>query len=608
MREYFNDTPIPWDPELSITGMLRAKVASHPTIVQWERKSALGEQWVGVTVRQFVDEVKQLAQGFVASGVNKGDSVAILAPTRYEFTLLDFALWWIGAVPVAIYVTDSPAQIDHILGDANCTMAITETATQAQLVSELKAKHPALREVLVIDDGAIAELNRRGAAAVELEAEVESRALAVRATDLATIIYTSGTTGLPKGVELTHRNFVFIVVSGHKGFPEVMGDGTRTLLFLPLAHVFARFAEVLALGSGTILGHCENTKNLVADIGTFKPTYLLTAPRVLEKVYNAADAKTGGGTKQKIFRWSAKAAIGHSRALAHAGGPSPVLKAKRLVADKLVLSKIRAVMGGNLQYIVPGGAPLSPRLGEFFQGAGFTVMEGYGLSETTAPLAVNPPSAVRIGTVGQPLPQVSVRIADDGEIQIKGELVFSGYRNDPNDNRDTFTADGWFRSGDLGSMDEDGYITIAGRAKDVIVTSGGKNVTPGLVEDRLRGHPIVSQAVCVGDGKPFIGALITLDRDMLPGWLENRGIEPLTVEQAARDERVLAALDAAVHRANEPVSRAESIRKFAVLTEDFTEENGLLTPSMKVKRNEVVKRYAREIAELYGDDPGAATN
>ena len=605
VQEFRNDISVDWDPDLSIAGLLRKKADERPQHIQWERKSALGSSWVPVTVSQFLEEVRHVAAGLAASGINPGDRVAILAGTSYEFSQLDFGLWWIGAIPIAIYQTDSPTQIEHILDDSEISFAITETAAQADLLRDLSSSRPRVREVLVLEGGAMAELGRRGEARPELAEEVERRSLATRGNDLATIIYTSGTTGKPKGVALRHRNFIFITSSGRLGFPEVVDlNRPRTLLFLPLAHVFARFIEVLAVATNTVLGHCPDTKNLVADMATFKPTYLLTAPRVLETVYNAADQKAGGGVKQRIFRWSAKAAIGHSRA-EEAGGASLYLKAKRSAAEKLVLKKIAAVMGGNLRFIVSGGAPLSPRMGHFFRGAGFTVMEGYGLSETTAPLSVNPSSDTRIGTVGVPFPAVAVRISDEGEIQVKGDLVFEGYHSDPDATAEAFTDDHWFKTGDLGTLTEDGYITITGRAKEIIVTAGGKNVAPNLLEDRLRGHPLVSQAVVVGDGKPFIGALITLDADRLPSWLESHGMEPLTVVQAARDERVLAALDATVARANEAVSRAESIRKFTVLTEDFTEENGLLTPSMKVKRTAVIRRFARDVAEIYGEDPEA---
>lgn len=606
MKEVFNDATIPWDPSITITSMLRKKWQEQPDSPQWAIKTSLGSRWVPVTVGQFVAEVKQLAQGFVASGITKGDAVAILARTSYDFTLMDFALWWIGALPVAIYGSDSQTQMSHIIRDVTPGIIITDSEAQAEVMRDLTRDNPGVREILVLEDGAIAELNQRGAQRPDLAEEVERLSTSLDGADVATIIYTSGTTGVPRGVVLTHSNFSFATISGVHAFDEIVnGPGKRTLLFLPLAHVFARYIEVFPVTSDMVLGHAPDTKNLVADMQSFKPTLLLTAPRVLEKVYNAAAAKASGGFKQRVFRWSAKAAIGHSRAKQSGEGMTPYLQAKRVIADKLVLSKIHAVLGGELKYIIAGGAKMPASLGHFFASAGFSMMEGYGLSETTAPVANNPSDAFKIGTIGTPFPQVSIRVADDGEIQVKAPLVFKEYLNDPEGTREAMTDDGYFRTGDLGDIDEDGYVRITGRAKDVIVTAGGKTVSPGLVEDRLRGHPLVSQAVCVGDDKPFIGALITLDVDMLPSWLDSKGIEPLTIEQAASDERVLAALDAAVHRANEPVSRAESIRKFAVLTEDFTVENGMMTPSLKVKRSAVVERYAAEIAELYGETAGA---
>lgn len=605
MKETFNDTPIDWDPSVSITSMLRKKWAAQPEAVQWEIKSSLGSQWVPVRVGQFVDEVKLLARGLLASGIRKGDSVAILARTSYEFSLLDFSCWWIGALPVAIYGSDSQTQITHIINDTKPGIIITDNEAQAEMMRDLTRDREDVREILVLENGAVTALNHRGEMHPELAEEVEQLSLSVTGEDVATIIYTSGTTGVPRGVVLTHANFSFATISGVTGFKEIVfGPGRRTLLFLPLAHVFARYIEVFPVTSDMVLGHAPDTKNLVADLQSFKPTLLLTAPRVLEKVYNAAAQKAAGGLKQRLFRWSAKAAIGHSRARQSGTGMTPYLEAKRFIADKLVLSKLSKVMGGNLKYIISGGAPLSPRMGHFFTSAGFSVMEGYGLSETTAPICNNPPHASKIGTIGLPFPQVSIRVSDEGEIQVKAPLVFKEYLHDPEGTAAAMTEDGYFRTGDLGDIDEDGYIRITGRAKDVIVTAGGKTVSPGLVEDRLRGHPLVSHAVCVGDNKPFIGALVTLDADMLPSWLESKGFEPLTIEQAARDERVLAALDAAVTRANEPVSRAESIRKFVVLTEDFSVENGMMTPSLKVKRSAVVTRYAAEIAELYGETLG----
>lgn len=600
MQETSNPIPVDYDPAMSIAGLLRKKWQAKPSKVQWERKTSLGTGWVPVTVGQFVEEVKEVAKGMMASGVEAGDRIGIMARTSYEWTLLDFAAWWCGAIPVPIYETSSADQVEWIVTDAGISLVVAETPVMASLVRGLKDRAPTLREVLVIDDGAIAELSLRGQGVDD--AALEDRSLATKGDDIATIIYTSGTTGRPKGVVLWHRNFGFLSESGRIGMPEVVDKPhSRTLLFMPLAHVFARFIEVLAVGTNTVLGHAPDVKNLIADVGTFTPTYILAVPRVFEKIYNSADAKAGHGVKLKLFRWAAKTAITYSRALEEPDGPTAALKAQHALADRLVLHKLTQLLGGKLEFAVSGGAPLGERLGHFYRGMGVNILEGYGLTETTAPLACNLPARSKIGTVGVAFPQTSIRIDDDGQIHAKGEHVFHGYWNNPEATAEVLDADGWFATGDLGSLDDDGYLRITGRAKEIIVTAGGKNVAPTLLEDRLRGHPIISQVLVVGDGKPFIGALVTLDPEMLPGWLANHGLPPLTVEQAARDERVLAAIDRAVTRANEAVSRAESIRKFAVLTEEFTEANGLLTPSLKIKRKPAVERFSKEIAELYGE-------
>ena len=599
MQEMTNPTPVEWDRTWAITDILKAKYESDPSRTQWERKSSMGSGWIPVTVAQFVDEVRSVAAGLIASGVQKGDRVGIMCRTRYEWTLLDFAAWWAGAVPVPIYETSSAEQALYIGQNAELTMLFVETHAQALVASGLVDRVPSLREVLVIDDGAIADLTARGADVDP--AAVEARSNEVGGDDIATIIYTSGTTGRPKGVILHHSNFVFLTHSGRIGFHDVCNKPTsRTLLFLPLAHVFARFIQVLAVATPTVAGHSPDTKNLIADVGSFKPTYILAVPRVFEKIFNSADAKAGSGAKLKIFRWSTKVAIEYSKALEQPGGPSAVLKAQHAVASKLVLGKLMELLGGKVEYAVSGGAPLGNRLGHFYRGTGIRILEGYGLTETTAPLSCNLPDRTKIGTVGVPFPQASVRISESGEIETKGDHVFHGYWQNDEATAEAFD-DGWFKTGDLGGIDEDGYVTITGRAKDIIVTAAGKNVAPALLEDRLRGHPIVSQVLVVGNGKPFIGALVTLDAEMLPGWLENHGYPAMTVAQAKDDERVLAAIDRAVHCANEAVSRAESIRKFEVLAEDFTEANGLLTPSLKVKRGAAEARYAEEIKNLYGE-------
>lgn len=599
MQEMTNPTPVEWDRSKTITDLLKDKLAADPSRTQWERKSSIGSDWRPVSVAQFVDEVKHVAAGMLASGVEVGDRVGIMCRTRYEWTLLDFASWWVGAIPVPIYETSSADQALYIGQNAELTMIFVETPAQALVARGLQSEVPSLREILVVDDGAIDTLTERGQDVDP--AVLEERSKALTGDDVATIIYTSGTTGRPKGVILKHSNFVFLTHSGRLGFHDVCNKPTsRTLLFLPLAHVFARFIQVLCVATPTVAGHSPDTKNLISDVGGFKPTYILAVPRVFEKIYNSADAKAGTGAKLKIFRWSSKVAIEYSKALEEPGGPSVTLKARHKVASKLVLGKLMDLLGGNVEYAVSGGAPLGNRLGHFFRGVGINILEGYGLTETTAPLSCNLPDRTKIGTVGVPFPQASVRISETGEIETAGDHVFHGYWKNDEATAEAFD-DGWFKTGDLGGIDEDGYVTITGRAKDIIVTGAGKNVSPAQLEDGMRGHPIISQVLVVGNGKPFIGALITLDSEMLPGWLENHDLPSMTVKQAGKDERVLAAIDRAVHRANESVSRAESIRKFTVLGEDFTEENGLLTPSMKVKRGATEARFAKEIKELYGE-------
>jgi len=589
-------TDVVVDPAKSIPGILAARVAESGDKPLFERKAGLGEVWNPVTARAFDAEVVAVARGLVARGVKAGDRVAIMGRTSYEWTVLDFAVWAAGAVPVPIYETSSAEQVRWIASDAAVRLAIVETAAHAAVVAQARPFLPQLTDVLVLDEDALGLLKIDGAEVPEQE--VRERSAAVRGEDLATIIYTSGTTGRPKGAELTHSNFVFLTASGAEGLKVVCAmPHSRTLLFMPLAHVFARFIQVLCVHTGAVLGHTD-TANLVADLGTFKPTFILAVPRVFEKVYNSAEQKAGSGTKLKLFRWAAKTAIVYSRALDTPSGPSAALKAQHALADRLVLSKLRALLGGAAEFAVSGGAPLGERLSHFYRGIGLNVLEGYGLTETTAPSAVNRPGKVKIGTVGPPFPGVSFRIAEDGEIEISGQHVFRGYHDNPEATAEAL-VDGWFRTGDLGSLDEDGYLTITGRKKEIIVTAGGKNVAPTLLEDRLRGHPIVSQVVVVGDQKPFIAALVTLDAEMLPGWLAARGIPQMTVEDAAKHPEVLAALDKAVERANEAVSRAESIRKIKVLTTDFTEANGFLTPSLKVKRAEVHKAFAAEIEGIY---------
>ncbi|GIG38371.1 AMP-dependent synthetase/ligase [Cellulomonas phragmiteti] len=587
------------DPAASICTMLAARLARDPDDVFAERPDGPGGAWQPVTVAAFVSQVRAIAKGLVASGLEPGDRVAIMSRTRYEWTLVDFAVWAAGGVGVPVYETSSAEQVRWIASDSGVRLAVVETPAHAAVVGQVRDDLPGLTEVLVIDDDAVGTLEARGADVPD--SEIDRRSTLARGDDLATVIYTSGTTGRPKGVELTHGNFVELCRNGAVGLAEVVSKPTsRTLLFMPLAHVFARFIQVLCVESGAVMGHAPDTRNLLPDLASFRPTYLLAVPRVFEKVYNSAEQKAGSGTTLRIFRWAAKVAITYSRALETPGGPGAALRAQHRVADRLVHRKLRAALGGRAEFAVSGGAPLGERLGHFYRGIGVHVLEGYGLTETSAATAVNRPGLTKIGTVGPPMPGTSLRVDDEGHIWVAGPHVFRGYRHMPEETAQTL-VDGWLRTGDIGTLDEDGYLRITGRSKEIIVTAGGKNVAPAVLEDRLRGHPVVSQVVVVGDQRPFIGALVTLDAEMLPGWLAMHGLPAMDVAAAAAHPQVLEALDRAVDRANEVVSRAESIRKIAVLTTDFTEANGYLTPSMKVKRAAVLQDFAHEVDGLYVD-------
>jgi long-chain acyl-CoA synthetase len=581
----------------SINTMLADRVARTGDGPLIERRETPTAPWVPVSAREFDADVVAVARGLVARGVQVGDRVAIMSRTRYEWTLVDYAIWAAGGVPVPVYETSAPDQVQWILSDSDCRFVIVETAAHAGIVDAVRKDVPTVEDVLVIDGGALDTLRTQGADVPV--SEVHSRRRAVTASDLATIIYTSGSTGRPKGAELTHGNFAHVTLNAAEALPEVIDhDGARTLLFLPIAHVFARLIQVAVISANTVLGHAPDVKNLVADLGSFQPTFLLAVPRVFEKVYNSAEQKASASKlKRQIFYWAVRTAIAASRAQDEGPVP-PALSVQHKLADKLVLGKLREAMGGHVVHAVSGGAPLGERLGHFFRGVGVTVLEGYGLTETTAPTAVNMPRDVAIGTVGPALPGTSIKIDDDGEILLKGPHLFRGYRNKPELTAEVL-VDGWFHTGDLGTLDSHGRLRITGRKKELIVTAGGKNVAPALLEDRLRSHPLVSQVVVVGDQRPFIGALVTLDAEMLPGWLATHDLPNMPVSEARVHPGVLAALDRAVNRANEAVSRAESIRKFDILDTDFTEANGYLTPSMKVKRQLVLTDFAPTIDALY---------
>ena len=598
-------SPLIAEPEESWTvpWLLADRIERAPERTIIERKSPLGNSWVAVSARSFGEEVARIASGFMGLGLEAGQTVGLMAHTSYEWTLLDMAIARAGLISVPIYETDSAEQIEWILQDAALRLIITESTALAEIVRQAISAYSTAHEdahsvdVLSLDRDALTDLATAGAEISR--AALDARTAAVRASDVYSIIYTSGTTGRPKGVELSHRTVAGLAWNGVRWIPDVLlSEDTRLLLFLPLAHSYARFLQTLALAGNGVLGHSD-PKTLLPDLTAFGPTYVLAVPRVLEKIYNAADAKAGSGARLKIFRWAAKTAIAYSRALDTPQGPSVALKAQHAAADRLVFRTIRALLGPNARYAISGGGPLGERLGHFYRGLGLIILEGYGLTETIGPTSVNLDIRNKIGTVGPPVCGNRVRVAADGEIEVTGLGVFSGYHNNPAANAESFTEDGWFRTGDIGSIDEDGWIRITGRKKELIVTAGGKNVAPAVLEDRLRGHPLVSQVVVVGDGEPFIAALITLDKEMLPQWLVNHGLEQMDVVEASRHPQVLAALDRAVARANRAVSRAESIRAYRVLTTDFTEANGLLTPSLKVKRSAVMRVHADAVADIY---------
>ncbi len=598
MDEFRTPVRVSVEPTTSICDLLVGHAEREPNLVLLRRKVAEG--WLDRSAAEVLAEVEAVARGLVAAGLAPGDRVGIMSRTRYEWTILDLAAWCAALVPVPVYETSSASQVEWILQDSGARAVVVETPELAALVSGVRDKLPGVEHVWTITDGALDTLAADGGAVDA--AEVHARRDSVLGSNLATVIYTSGTTGRPKGAELTHANFVELSLNAIDRLHVILEDpGVSTLLFLPLAHVFARFIEVLALAAGAAMGHTSDVKDLVADLGTFRPTFLLAVPRVFEKVYNTAEQKATAAGKAGIFHRAARTAISYSRAL-DTGGPGPWLRLQHRVADALVLRKMRAALGGRVHWAISGGAPLGERLGHFYRGLGLTVLEGYGLTETTAPLTVNVPERAKIGTVGPPLPGTGIRIAEDGEILATGIPVFRGYHDAPDATAEAFTGE-WFHTGDLGELDEDGYLRITGRKKEIIVTAAGKNVAPAVLEDRVRSHPLVSQCVVVGDRRAFIGALLTLDPEMLPLWLAGKSLPPLDVAEAVAHPEVTAALDRAVARANEAVSRAESIRAYVVLKGDFTVANGYLTPSLKVKRSLVLDDFADKIEEIYSGAP-----
>ncbi len=597
MREFSIPALVEIAATATLTDVVVGRAASSPDAVLLRRQLPDGS-WADVTAARFRDEVTSLARGLIAAGIGPGDRVALMSRTRYEWTLIDYATWMAGAVTVPVYETSSAEQVEWILSDSGSVAIFAETAAHVNVIESVRESLPELGQVLRV--AATDEVAGGGTGLAD--AELATRMSARRADDLATIIYTSGTTGRPKGCELTHRNLLAGARNAVQGALTELFDltGSSTLLFLPLAHSFARIIQVGCIESGAILAHWPDAASVATGLSQARPSFLLAVPRVFEKVYNSAQQQASkSGAKARIFAAAAATAIEYSRSL-DAHGTGAGLKVRHAVFDRLVYAKLRAAIGGKVSYGVSGGAPLGERLGHFFRGVGITVLEGYGLTETSAAATVNRPAKNKIGTVGQPLPGVSVRIADDGEILLAGPIVSRGYWRNETATAEVLSADGWLATGDIGTLDEQGYLSVTGRKKELIVTAGGKNVAPAVLEDRLRSHPLVSQCMVVGDRRPFIACLITLDAEALEYWKGQHGKPAsMTVAELAEDPQLIAELQAAVDDANKAVSKAESIRKFRVLGSDFTESGGHLTPSLKVRRGVVAKDYAAEIEALY---------
>ena len=593
MNEVINPPVIPAATAGNLTNLIAERAWFEPDRITMSRP--LGEGWQPLTSRQVEEEIRATAKGLVAAGIQIGDRVAIMARTRYEWTILDFAIWYAGGCVVPIYETSSAEQVDWILNDSGAVGLIVETPTHRELVNPIIPSHT--QHIWVMTEDVLAILRTSGAHISD--EEIERRRNSLVPASLATLIYTSGTTGRPKGVQLTHSNFLAECGNVIEAASDLfLKPGGSTLLFLPVAHVFGRMVQIGAINAGLHLAHCSDpVGRLQADLASFKPTFVLAVPRIFEKIYNGAEAKADAAGKGAIFRKAADVAIAYSQTQDKRGF-NPLLSIKHALFDKLVYSKIRTAMGGSVEAAISGGAPLGTRLGHFYRGAGITILEGYGLTETTAGATLNVTKNLRVGSVGRPIPGTSIKIAEDGEVLIKGPIVMRGYWQNDAANQEVFDQE-WFKSGDLGRLDDEGFLYITGRKKELIVTAGGKNVAPAVLEDRLRAHPLVSQCMVVGDNQPFIAALITIDQDMLKGWIAANNKGNATIETLVNDPDLHAVIQTAVDEANKAVSKAESIRKFTILAKDFTIASGELTAKLSLKRHVIGEHYAAEIAQLF---------
>jgi long-chain acyl-CoA synthetase len=572
-------------------------VRPDPDPRSWPVRHARPDGASLVSCAAFRDDVHDVARGFLAAGVEHGDRVALISRTRYEWTLVDYALWAIGAVTVPIYDTASREQIEWILADSNAVGCVVETDDHAATVTGLRPGLPALRATWQIDAGGLTALAEQGRTLDD--AQLDVRRERVTGADMATIVYTSGTTGRPKGCTLTHRNIYCDATGALAVLPQLLHPGASTVLFLPLAHAFARVIQVGMVQARATMVHTADIAGVQEQLRRHRPTFILAVPRVFEKMHSQARQKARDARRGRLFTVADRVAVRYSRALDTSRGPNAPLRLAHAVCDVVAYRKLRAALGGRCETAIVGGAPLGERLAHFFRGAGITVLEGYGLTETSPALTVNVPSEQRIGTVGRPLPGVEIRIADDGEIQARGDVVFPGYWNNPDATRAAFTADGWFRTGDLGSLDPDGFLRITGRMKEVLITAAGKNLTPAPIEEAIRAHPLVSQCMLVGDGRPYVAALVTIDPQAWQQWRSTHGKSGASLADLRDSPALRSEIRSAINRANRAVSKAEQVKTFRILPRDFTEADGELTPTLKVKRTVVATRYAADVDALY---------
>jgi long-chain acyl-CoA synthetase len=596
MKSY--DVPLLVDPVASdnVTDLLIQRAKLTPNHALFERQKPDGT-WFNVSAAEFQADVESLAKGLIAAGIKPGQAIGLMSRTRYEWTLIDFAIWFAGAVSVPIYETSSAAQIEWILSNSDAVALFIETDALKERFGEVKGKLPNVSQVWVIEGNDIAEMRKAGNSVGD--GDLEAARKNAQGQDLATIVYTSGTTGNPKGCELTHASFVDHCRNAAAELPEVANDKQNTVMFLPMAHILGRYVAALCLHAGIRVAHLSDPKQVATVLPVIKPTILVAVPRVFEKVYNGAELRAEAGGKGKIFRAAAETAIAYSRALDTKAGPSIGLKVKFKLFDKLVYSKLRAAMGGKIQYAISGGAPLGERLGHFFRAIGLVVLEGYGLTETAAAAVIGRVKWQKIGKVGRALPGTGIKIADDGEVWLRGLNIMRGYWRNEAATREAFDGD-WFRSGDIGELDEDGFLTITGRKKELLVTAGGKNVAPAPIEDPIRAHPLVGQVVVIGDAKPFIGALVSLDPEMVPVWTKNNGItETLTLAEAAKHPKIREEIQTLINSVNKLFSNAEQIKKFEILDVELTEASGHLTPSLKIKRGAVLNDFSIYVDRIY---------